>query len=301
MRCEEAENYIAEYVDGALPVHSPFLDHLKFCSRCQSEVEDFRRMWVELGDFSVPRSASAMQPRLVAALAAAGEPIPQNPTGRKPMPYMVKPILVIVVAIGAAFYAGHSLVQPRPEPVIASLPAVNGNSGHYRGDSNAPLTLVEYGDYQCPPCASFNIVINEVLGRYGDKVRLEFRHYPLTPIHANAMQAAIAVEAAGEQGHYWEMHDALLQSQQQWAHAGNAQSAFEQIAGRIGLDQKRFMQSLQAPEEFQQRITNDIAGGRDVHIEATPTFFLNGRRLEQVQPTVEYFAAAIDEELKRGR
>jgi protein-disulfide isomerase len=301
MRCEEAENYIAEYVDGTLPVHSPFLDHLKFCSRCQSEVEDFRRMWVELGDFSVPRSASAMQPRLVAALAAAGEPIPPNPTGRKPMPYMVKPILVIVVAVGAAFYAGHSLVHPRPEPVIASLPAVNGNSGHYRGDSNAPLTLVEYGDYQCPPCASFNIVINEVLGRYGDKVRLEFRHYPLTPIHANAMQAAIAVEAAGEQGHYWQMHDALLQSQQQWAHAENPQSAFEQIAGRIGLDQKRFMQSLQAPEEFQQRITNDIAGGRDVHIEATPTFFLNGRRLEQVQPTVEYFAAAIDEEMKRGR
>jgi protein-disulfide isomerase len=301
MRCEEAENYIAEYLAGTLPAQSAFLDHLKFCSRCQSEVEDFRRMWVELGDFSVPKAASAMQPRLVAALAAAREPIPQNPTGRKPMPYMIKPILVIVVAVGAAFYAGHSLVQPTLEPVIATVPAVNGNTAHYRGDSNAPLTLVEYGDYQCPPCAGFNVVINEVLRRYADKVRLEFRHYPLAPLHANAMQAAIAVEAAGEQGHYWEMHDALLESQQQWARAANPQSAFADIAARIGLDQKKFLQSLQAPEEFQQRITNDITGGRGIHVEATPTFFLNGRQLEQIQPTVEYFAAAIDEELKRAK
>jgi len=242
-----------------------------------------------------------MQPKLVAALAAVRGPIPQNPTGRKPMPYMIKPILVIIVAIGAAFYAGHSLVQPPHESVTMSLSPANGNNGHYRGNSNAPLTLVEYGDYQCPACASFNVVINEVLRRYGDKVRLEFRHYPLTPLHANAMQAAIAVEAAGEQGHYWEMHDVLLESQQQWAHAANPQSAFTDIAARIGLDQKRFMQSLQAPEEFQQRIANDVTGGRGAHVEATPTFFLNGRQLEKIQATVEYFAAAIDEELKRAR
>jgi protein-disulfide isomerase len=301
MRCEKAENHIADYVAGTLAGQSEFLDHLKVCSRCQIEVEGLRRMWVELGDFPVPRSASAMQPRLAAALEAARGPIPQNPTGRKPMPYMIKPILIIVVAVGAAFYAGHGLVQPPHEPVIATLSAVNGNSGHYRGDSNAPLTLVEYGDYQCPPCASFNVVVNEVLRRYGDKVRLEFRHYPLTPVHANAIQAAIAVEAAGEQGYYWEMHDALLESQQQWAHAANPQNAFADIAARIGLDQKRFMQSLQAPEEFQQRIANDVTGGRGSHVEATPTFFLNGRQLEQIQPTVEYFAAAIDQELKRGK
>src|SRR5262249_15082428 len=130
---------------------------------------------------------------------------------------------------------------------------------------------------------------------------LEFRHCPLAPVHANAMQAAIAVEAAGEQGHYWEMHDVLLESQQQWAHAANPQSAFTDIAARIGLDQKRFVQSLQAPEEFQQRIANDVTGGRGAHVEGTPTFFLNGRQLEKIQATVEYFAAAIDEELKRAR
>jgi protein-disulfide isomerase len=67
------------------------------------------------------------------------------------------------------------------------------------------------------------------------------------------------------------------------------------------LDQKRFLDALQAPEEFQQRIANDITGGRGIYVEATPTFFLNGRRLEQIQPTVDYFAAAIDEELKRGK
>ena len=301
MRCEEAENYTAEYVAGNLPSDSWFPGHLKVCPRCRKDVEDLHSMWVELGNSPIPRPARTMQPKLVAALAAVRGPIPQNPTGRKPMPYMIKPILVIIVAIGAAFYAGHSLVQPPHESVTMSLSPANGNNGHYRGNSNAPLTLVEYGDYQCPACASFNVVINEVLRRYGDKVRLEFRHYPLTPLHANAMQAAIAVEAAGEQGHYWEMHDVLLESQQQWAHAANPQSAFTDIAARIGLDQKRFMQSLQAPEEFQQRIANDVTGGRGAHVEATPTFFLNGRQLEKIQATVEYFAAAIDEELKRAR
>src|SRR6476659_5392838 len=118
MRCEEAETYIAQYVAGTVAAESSFLDHLRVCSRCPGEVEDLRRMWVELGDFPVPRSASEMQPRLVAALAAAREPIPQNPNGRKPMPYMIKPILVIILAVGAAFYAGHSFVQPSHESVI---------------------------------------------------------------------------------------------------------------------------------------------------------------------------------------
>jgi protein-disulfide isomerase len=246
---------------------------------------------------ALPRSSSVMQAGLLAAIAEAKLEVNQPPKGKTTMPYLVKPILVIIMSVGAALFLGHSFVQPSLERTITLEPSAgNPNEGHYRGASNVPITLVEYGDYACPACATYNSVLNDVLKKYGDRVRLEFRHYPLKGIHPNAMPAALAAEAAGEQGHYWEMHDLLFSSQAQWAPGdANPEAAFAKLAASIGLDANKFLQDLGSPE-LQQRVSNDVKRGQETSVAATPTFFLNGRRIERIAPTLEAFQTLIEAE-----
>jgi protein-disulfide isomerase len=303
MRCEEAENNFAEYLSGTLATDSGLEEHLAECSRCRNEVEELQEVWHNLDEVTVPRSPSVMQASLVRAIADAKlEPAqPHMPIRRRPMP-SIKPILLVVFSIGAAFFMGHSLVQPSLEPNVRleqpAAPAANDNQAHYRGAANASVTLVQYGDYECPPCASFNSILNEVLKRYGDRVRLEFRHFPLTRIHPNALKAALAAESAGQQGHYWEMHDLLLSSQRQWSKTDNPEQEFGKLAASIGLDANRLIAALASPE-LGQRVAADIEMGQQINIQAVPTFFLNGRK---IQPSLaaEDFFALIDAELQTG-
>jgi protein-disulfide isomerase len=231
-----------------------------------------------------------MQPQLLATIAETKLEILNS--RRTPMPYLIKPILTIVLSTAAAWFMGHSLIQPLHEAgITAEQPAANDRGGHYRGASNAPLTLVEYGDYECPPCATYDPVINEVLKRYSGQVKLEYRHFVMTRIHPNGLLAAAAAEAAGKQGHYWEMHDLLLSGQKQWAKQDNPEQFFAPMAVSIGLDANKFLQDLRAPE-VQQRILKEMA---DANIQAVPAFFINGHKI-QVLPNIESFVAAIDAE-----
>ena len=216
------------------------------------------------------------------------------------MPWM-KPILIVIFSVGTAFFAGHSLVRSRLETTaVLERPAANDGNRPYRGAADASVTLVEYGDYQCPPCFTYNTILNDVLQRYGNKVRLEFRHFPMTRIHANAISAAVAAEAAGEQDRYWEMHDALLSSQKQWSGADNVEQEFAKLATSIGLDANRLVQALAKPE-LRERVAADIATGQQLNIQAVPTFFLNGRRIDGPPATAEGFFALIDAELAATR
>ncbi|PYT07352.1 MAG: hypothetical protein DMF60_07310, partial [Acidobacteria bacterium] len=135
----------------------------------------------------------------------------------------MKPVLVIVLAVavaaGAAVFLSRQPDQPK-ETNAAPLKVEIKGGGHFRGPlsgDKAEITLVEFGDYQCPSCGAFHPFVKEILNRYPKQVRLEFHHFPLISIHPNSMAAAKAVEAAGEQGHYWEMHDALFESQAEWS------------------------------------------------------------------------------------
>jgi protein-disulfide isomerase len=299
MRCEDVENDITQYLAGQLPAESTLLEHLAGCSRCRQQTEELRSTWDDLDRLAVPASSPVMNADLLAAIAAA-EKIPEIPERRTPLLYFAKPILITFLAMGAAFFVGRSLVESSREPFPGAGSPVNVADRHYRGASGAPVTLLEYGDYQCPPCATYNPVINEVLKKYQDKVRLEFRHFPLTPRHEYAAQAAMAAEAAGQQGHYWEMHDQLLASLQQWSHASNVETEFVSLAASLGLDQAQFLRDLRSPE-LQQRISNDIASARAAHVAATPTFFLNGHRLDNIPPDADVFAKLIDAELQNGK
>ena len=216
------------------------------------------------------------------------------------MSKVLKPLIVIVLAVavaaGAAVYLSRTPDQP-PETAAAATRADIKGGGHIRGPENAPLTLVEFGDYQCPSCGAYHPLVKEILTRYPQQVRLEFHHFPLISIHPNSMMASLAAEAAGEQGHYWETHDALFEHQREWSDSPNAEPIFVALASRFGLDTNKLMQGLRSPD-LQARILKDVTRGNDAHVEAVPTFFINGEQVH-VKLSMEDFVQAIESHLHK--
>jgi len=192
------------------------------------------------------------------------------------------PIILIVAAVAVA--SGIALYLSRQGTAAGGNGAGDAKvalgDGKVRGASDAPITLVEYGDYQCPTCGAYHPIIQELLSRYNGKLKLEYHHFPLIQIHPNAMAAAIAAESAGEQGKFWEMHDMLYQHQQEWSPSPNAETNFVQYALQIGLDSNRFMQSMKSPAT-RDRVLADVTKGSAV-VQGTPTFILNGELLHDL-------------------
>jgi Na+/H+ antiporter NhaA len=141
-----------------------------------------------------------------------------------------------------------------------------------RGSEAAPVTLVEYGDYQCPYCGQAEVVVRELLKSFGDDLRYVWRHLPLGDVHPNAQLAAEAVEAAAAQGAFWEMHDRLLTHQDELSPAD-----LQRHAREIGLDVDRFTEELRR-REYVGRVEDDVASADASGVAGTPTFFINGSR-----------------------
>jgi protein-disulfide isomerase len=157
------------------------------------------------------------------------------------------------------------------DTVIDLAVPVDPRRDHIRGPAKAPVTLVEYGDFECPYCGEAEPVIREMLADYGD-VRYVWRHLPLTDVHPHAQLAAEGSEAAGAQGKFWEMHDQLLEHQ-------GALTADDLIgyAGELGLNADRFARDL-ANDVGAARIDEDIDSADLSGVSGTPTFFINGKR-----------------------
>jgi protein-disulfide isomerase len=156
-----------------------------------------------------------------------------------------------------------------PRPVL-TVPV--SARDHVRGPATAAVTLVEYGDYQCPSCQEAHPIVTDVRHYLGDRMRLVFRNFPLTALHHDAQAAAEAAEAAGAQGKFWEMHDYLFGHQSRLDRA-----ALLGYAAAIGLDVARFTRDLDG-REFAGRVREDIVSGVRSGVNATPTFFINSVR-----------------------
>lgn len=155
------------------------------------------------------------------------------------------------------------------------LPAPIDEHDHVAGPFDAPLELVMYGDFQCPYCTAAQSIVRRVRERLEGRLRFVFRHLPLTEVHPDAERAAEAAEAASLQGSFWEMHDAL------YANGGRfSDSDLLALADRIGLDTERFSADL-ASGGPAQRVARDDEPARAAGINATPAFFVNGRRHEE--------------------
>lgn len=219
--------------------------------------------------------------------------------GMSNMSKMTKPIALIVAGVAVAI--GTAVFLTRPETPVAETSAAPtlDTKGHFRGPADAAITLVEFGDYQCPSCGVYHPVVSEVLRRYPTQVRLQFRHYPLISIHQNAMMAAMAAEAAGQQGRYWDMHDMLFEYQQSWAESPNPEPEFLSFANHLGLDPNKFMQSMRSPD-LQQRVLDDVVQAREAKVDAVPAFFIKGQRVHP-RLSVEDFAGILDAELQKTK
>ena len=145
---------------------------------------------------------------------------------------------------------------------------------HAQGPPDAPVTLVEYGDYECPYCGNAYPIIKRLQEQMGPRLRFVFRNFPLNTIHAHAGVAAQAAEAAAAQGKFWEMHDLLYEHQHDLAEADLVSYAL-----KLGLEVYRFESDLSG-ETFAKRVSEDFRGGVRSGVNGTPTFFINGTRYD---------------------
>jgi len=152
-----------------------------------------------------------------------------------------------------------------------SMP-VSDDRDHVQGPRSAAVTLVEYGDFECPYCGQAYPIVKELTSQLGDRMRLVFRHFPLSHMHPHAQRAAEAAEAAAAQGQFWEMHDLLYERQDELEDENLVAYAAE-----LGLDLDRFQVEL-AQGAYASRVREDFMSGVRSGVNGTPTFFINGHR-----------------------
>jgi protein-disulfide isomerase len=200
-------------------------------------------------------------------------------------------VLIVGVVGGVAWYKQAS--APTDTEALVS------SDSYSTGPADAAVTLIEFGDFQCPACGQAEPVIEQIRQDYADKsFRFVFRHFPLN-IHPNAPAAANAAEAAGAQGKYWEMHDALYSNQNAWSGTANPTSQFVQYAKTIGVkDLNKFENEVKATA-YMSKIRADQKDGATLGVNVTPTFYLNGQKLEGVQ-AYDALKQKIDELLSKS-
>lgn len=164
---------------------------------------------------------------------------------------------------------------------------------HALGADHARVTLVEYGDFECPVCKTAAAAPKLLLERYPGKIRFVFRHFPLEEAHAHALLAAECAEAAAAQGKFWEMHDLLFQNQ---AHLKDKD--LQRYASEVGLDVVRYTAEMD-DHIYLQKVREHVAGGRRSHIRATPAFFVDGI-LEDVSFGMQRLHDAVDAAVQRA-
>jgi protein-disulfide isomerase len=210
---------------------------------------------------------------------------------------------VIVSAVALITLAGGTMLYHAkgvPLLTISKDRLTPGTSGpesiHIRGKPDAPVTLEEFGDFECPPCGKLSEPINKLEQDYHSRLRIIFHHFPFA-IHQHAREAALVAEAAGLQGRFWEMHDVLYREQSTWSKAADARPLFDAYAGMLGLKIDRFKKDVES-DEVKRRVNADQKQGADLGVKATPTIFINNRALPPASTNETGLRAAIEAAIK---
>ncbi len=167
---------------------------------------------------------------------------------------------------------------------------------HKAGKGTTGVTLTEYGDFQCPACGQYYPIVKQIKQKYGDQITVQFRHFPLTQVHKNAMIAARAAEAAGLQDKFFEMHDLLYENQQTWSTSANPEKIFEDYAAKVAINVEKFKEDLKS-DQVNRSIQADLSLAQDKGFSSTPTFEINGKKIENPR-SLEDFEKAIDQAIK---
>jgi len=203
---------------------------------------------------------------------------------------------IIVATLAIVGIAVFFLSRPAapPKPVDENL-LIRSDSPR-TSTSSAAITLVEFGDYQCPACGVYDSMVKKIVEEYKDSVNFVFREYPL-PNHKNAMITAQAAVASGKQGKYWEMHDVLYARQEEWSQSEKAKELIRKYAKELELDMDVFSQDLES-EEVKKVVQAGIQDGKALGVNSTPSFFLD--RIKITNPAnYEDFETLIQEAIQK--
>ncbi len=218
---------------------------------------------------------------------------------------LIKPYLPFIVIGGIALttLGGGAMLYwaKRPRPAVIPANKIAGASEnaalmHIRGDRDAPVTVEEFGDFQCAPCRLIAGFLDHLVEEYRPRLRIVFRNFPL-PIHKHAREAAVAAEAAGLQGRFWEMHDLLYREQPAWSKAADPAELFNSYAGMLKLNLEQFKKEM-AGEKATGLVAADVERGRSLGVKTTPTIFINNRELPRDKKTSNGIRAMIDAALQ---
>lgn len=162
--------------------------------------------------------------------------------------------------------------------------------------SAAKVILTEYSDYQCPACAYFHPIVKRLKTTFGEKLNVEYKFFPLNSHQYGALSAR-AAQAAGNQGKFLEMHNLLFENQDRWSSSGNPQAIFVSYAKKLGLNVEQFKEDLNAAET-QRTVMEEKEEGVEMGVDSTPTFFINGQKIEENPATYSAFKELIESFMK---
>ena len=191
-------------------------------------------------------------------------------------------VTLAVLTVGAIIVAGLLATRPGPTAPEAGVSLVTPDT-QLPAEGSSGVELVEFGDFECPACATFEPYLDELRERYAGELTIAFRHFPL-PQHTHAIDAALAAEAAGLQGRFAEMHDLLYATQGEWSGADDAAALFRGYAERLGLDLAAYDTAV-ADAGTRAAVDADAEAGAALGVNSTPTFYLDGKRLELTRYT----------------
>lgn len=204
----------------------------------------------------------------------------------------------VIIGLNLPSLISSPQVDEEPE-ALTKVEDVSADDDPFLGSLDAPVTIIEFSDFQCPFCNRFfQNTFPELKKNYIDtgKVRYVYRDFPISSIHPFAEEAAEAANCAGEQGRFWEYHDMLFENQVIWA-SGNSTVEFKRYASNLSLNEEQFNLCLES-ERYADEVSKDLQDGLKVGVNGTPTLFVNGFKVVGAQP-YEVFKGVIDSELER--
>ena len=189
-------------------------------------------------------------------------------------------VAIVVIFFGVYYFSSHNSTKTR----TTSTTTNSKPSDHVEGQGSTGVTLVEFGDYECPYCGEYYPIVKAVVKQYYSQIYFQFVNFPLVSIHQNAFAAARAAEAASMMGDFWQMHDLLYQNQSQWVSSSNPLPYFLLYAKSLGLNTNTFQKDYNS-DAVNNVINADMNKGNSLGIDATPTFYLDGKQIQPINTT----------------
>ena len=206
--------------------------------------------------------------------------------------------IILILTVGAiilVFTYGGSTSPVAKETIAPDITSADWT----QGKKDATVSVIEYGDFQCPACGAYFPLVKQLIADYGDRVLFVFRNFPLYGAHQNAEISAKAAEAAGMQGKFWEMLDKLYTNQADWSLVSTnsvVEKYFAKYAGEIGIDIGKFNQDINS-DQVKNKIKTDVDGANSAQVDHTPTFFVNLKQIPNPQSDAD-FKSIIENALK---